>query len=170
MKQGFLFFITGLVCFLFAAGTQAQINTFFTVNYTVPANDITKDYDPGFGASGELFVILPLLPIRLGVHLGYSRFTEGNTSTKGDLRVWEAMPVLKYQIFASDDYSVWTQFGLGIYKWKNGVTEDSDLGTLVGIGFSRKVTDFINFVFMPTYQKVISQDISYFTWNLGVRF
>ncbi len=170
MKRILFIALSGFLVLFLPAGPQAQVNTILTLNYTIPADDIIQATDPGFGVSGEVFTLLPLLPVKLGLHLAYNRFFKGDDARTGDLNILEFMPAIKYNIKARDTYALWTQVGFGVFRWENDGSNQNDIGYLFGIGYMKKISDAIGIVLMPTYQKIFSEKISFFTVNLGIRF
>jgi len=155
------------------AVAEAQISTGITVNYTVPRGDFADSSDPGFGAAGEVCVGLPLLPIRIGGHIGFNTFKENDGSTSGDTTVLEVMPCIKYQIgLPMEIVAFWGQFGMGVFNWKNDVSDGTDMGLSFAVGASAKVTPLMSVMIMPTYNIIMAEDdnITYGTVNVGLRF
>ena len=159
-----------LVMCMMAVSANAQIIADVTVNYPVPTGDFADTMDPGFGAGADVFVSLPLLPLKLGGHVGYEKFAE-KVDGAGDMTTIEILPSIRYQ-FGLPLVSFWAQFGAGMYRWKTDAADDTDFGLSAGAGVSAMIAPSLRVVAMPMYHIVMTDgdNLTYISANVGIEF
>ena len=181
MKKTVLAFLI-LSLGMFAATTAtAQISSDVTFNLPMPSGDFADAYKPGFGAGADVFVGLPMVPIKLGGHVAYNRFSADDDFDDGSSTIIEILPSARYTVgLPMSPVGFFGQLGLGMYNWSNeveagGVTmedDGTDFGFAVGIGVTAKFLPTMGFIVMPMYHTIMTEDenTNYISVNLGLTF
>jgi len=155
------------------AVVQGQITADITASLPVPTGDFADAADAGYGVTGDLFLGLPLLPIKLGGHVGYALFPEKDGAGAGNTTMIEVIPSIRYQLgLPLGIISIWSQLGAGMYRWENDAADGTDLGMSIGLGASVMAFPGLNIMAMPLYHVVFSEDdkLTYLSFNVGLKF
>jgi len=165
---------------LIPMAASAQISSDVTFNLPKPSGDFADLYKSGYGAGADVFVGLPLLPIKLGGHVAYNRFSADDEFNDGSSTIIEILPSARYAIgLPMSPIGFFGQFGVGMYNWSNEIeaagittkTEGTDFGFAVGVGMTAKIPGF-GFIVMPMYHAIMTEDdnINYISFNVGLTF
>jgi hypothetical protein len=163
----------GICLMAIAAAVQGQITADITASMPVSTGDFADNTDAGYGIAGDIFLGLPLLPIKIGGHVGFEQFAGKDDTGSGDFTILEIAPSIRYQLgLPLDLVSIWGQLGAGMYRWENDATDGADLGVSFGFGASTRVLPGMNILAMPLYHIVYSDDdkLTYLSLNVGLKF
>ena len=159
---------------------SSQISSDVTFNLPMPSGDFADSFKPGYGAGADVFVGFPLLPIKLGGHVAYNRFSADDKLEDGSSTIIEILPSVRYAVgLPMSPIGFFGQFGVGMYNWSNEIeagglttkTDGTDFGVAVGVGVTAKIPGF-GFIVMPMYHTIMAEDknINYVSFNVGLTF
>ena len=140
----------------------------------VPSGDFGDTAKTGLGASADAFVGIPMIPLKLGGHIGYNQFSMKEKEDENFSTI-EVVPSVRYQFGLPIVGYAFLQAGAGYFQLSSsvsGVEAQNKFGFNVSVGAAASFLTSMKFFAMPAYTWINTEDTStsYITFNIGLAF
>jgi opacity protein-like surface antigen len=139
-----------------------------------PSGSFSDAAKAGFGVSADVFVGIPMIPLKVGGHAAYNRFNAKGPGSE-TFSITEILPSVRYSLISLGVADIFAQIGVGYYNFSSSVSgskTQKKLGFNIGPGVSVMFTPAMRLFVMPLYNliKTENENTSYLSINLGLRF